>query len=705
MTVSSLWKILQNSNCGKCVGEQELATGRLKSTSDIDGRNHCQTTSSSSNNGLAKQTLAIDLSIWICESLSSQGMHEQHLNPTLYLVFTRTIKLLNLGVKLIFVVEGKSRVRSESYEEDHFRKRRSATVFWKACHDCHQMLRLLGVRVVRAKAEGEALCALLCQRGIADGVISNDGDCLLFGAKTVYTKFSIENLESNCVVRYDLNDLYALVDNSIDDDGGSKCNNRAPRPLQKTVRLSREDLVVFAILTGSDIVGSGLTKVGYKKALRFICKCRADNPLLSETAALAEMQSWAKAALASKIGMYCMDVHEPDETHNHDNNPNCSRCCHSGSKRDHLKSGCEVCGTLPGESCYKLTSDDRFRKSLREKALSMQPPFDPNKAWAAYIHPNENQLPVQFCDLNCRNQFFSPQISELLKMNVIVKGKSLSGSRAYLQQALGRLLSRAELILPSSENSINQQIETSCSDNRFSNERPIARRIEKSLVHKGVASYQLLWYVNATVTDENGEGIDGYEFNTIEPAEIVHKRYPRLILAFHESEKERCKQGDGEKVRRRDFLEALLLGDDDMNQLKKRQALNPTREYFFQHKKCHAHSGTIVHRESDDVMHLLRFVQKCNTRPSPDAPFEDSEQCLSSLGCATACEKNQSQATKDKRTEAANFTLAGIPPLTTFEDTYCEMGGVHLALSPMACKNGKFPPRHIFTFIREQYSD
>ena len=98
---------------------------------------------------------------------------------------------------------------------DKFRKRRGGAPFWTACQRCEEMLQYIGVPVVRAKAEGEALCALLNQKGIVDAVISNDGDCLLFGAKVLYTKFSIDNLEQSRVMRYDADDIRAVVD---DDD-------------------------------------------------------------------------------------------------------------------------------------------------------------------------------------------------------------------------------------------------------------------------------------------------------------------------------------------------------------------------------------------------------------------------------------------------------------------------------------------------------
>lgn len=126
-----------------------------------------------------------------------------------------------MGIKLIFVIEGNRRIRFQNENEKlsqldnndnarssfHLVNRRSGTLFWKACTSCEQILKLLGVDVVRAEAEGEALCALLNSRGIVDGVITNDGDTLLYGASVIYTNFSIENLDSTKIIRYELSKL------------------------------------------------------------------------------------------------------------------------------------------------------------------------------------------------------------------------------------------------------------------------------------------------------------------------------------------------------------------------------------------------------------------------------------------------------------------------------------------------------------------
>ena len=751
MTVASLWKTLNKAGCGKKVGERELVSGQT--TADLArvnpwNYNQLKTTTK-------RQTLAVDLSIWICESMTSQGMAEQHTNPSLYLVFSRTVKLLNLGIKLIFVVEGKSRVRTDMGEDDHFRKRRSGTRFWKACNDCQKMLELLGVPVVRAKAEGEALCALLSRRGIVDGVISNDGDCLLFGAKTIYTKFSNENLDNGDIIRYDSDDLRAVVENA-DDEDSQAANQRKQEPHEEQINLSQQDLVVFALLTGSDIVGSGLAKVGHKKAIRFIRKCKSDNPLSTSTAALDEMSSWARSARVECVhvdGRYEGELQvqtdiqgEGDPKTKKSKTSCCSRCCHAGTKRNHRKHGCEVCGTQPGEPCFKVTSDDRFRKSIRTKALEMEPRFEPSKVLAAYTSPNGNQIPLQFSNLPSSGiQLSSPRLSAIMRMKLIIKGKSYDPSRSYLQQAVGRLLARAELLPTDHDHRDFAAPQQGNGDTAHAQrERPVPKLIEKALTQKGVACYQVLWFVNATVTDQNGDGIDGYEYVSVESQELIDKRYPDMVSAFYKAEVERQKQGDGEKERRKEFLTSFLIGPGHANEeavppnedkkkrrkKKKKRKIDEAREGFFVNKvgwQPNQKTTKAIEKKdnSEDIAHLLRFVTSKRQRSFvPTSPVrtsrkkrrhENQEQkslgsvCqenrqrgddMSSLadGSATGLVHQSHCSATPKREPLSMLYKSDCPPLPSARELFCNMGDFLVPLTPLQSHRGVFPPPHIWVF-------
>jgi hypothetical protein len=544
MTVSSLWKALDRAGCGKSVGAKEI-----QEHCTFNERLHPWNVNETQK---VRPTLAIDLSIWICEALSSSAMGKTHKDPPLYLVYTRVLKLLNLGVKVIVVVEGKKRTR-RSDGEDSFRKRRSGTRFWSACQRCEVMLGLLGVPVVRAKAEGEALCALLNQKDIVDGVISNDGDCLLYGAKVLYTKFTLENLEKSRVMRYDISSIRACVD---DDDGDQYDNEREPHEI---VSLNRNDLIAFAIMTGSDIAGHGIPKVGCRKAIRFIKKCQIDNPLKRQDAAINELRSWANVACARGEAYNEREAETEPEDNRH---RRCSCCCHPGTKASHKKLGCKMCGTEAGEPCFTVSPGGKFRSSLRAKALEMTPAFDPESVFAAYHHPNDNQIPLLLHGKSARNlQMTYPKLQEFLQSPLVIRGHSFAESRDYLRQSLSCLLARTELL----NGKMEEGDENTSERLPVNRTRPQPKKISKAIVYRGKPCFEVDWIVKATVTDAQGNPIDEFEFSTIEDQTMIEKCYPKLIVEFEEEGREKQRQGTAEQEKRRAFLN-LICGVADNNE-------------------------------------------------------------------------------------------------------------------------------------------
>lgn len=656
MTVASLWKAVDRGGSGQPVGTQTLVASITATQTTTQPRR--------------PPILAVDLSIWICEALTAFGLKDQHANPALYLVYTRTMKLLLLGVRLVFVAEGKQRTDTGTT-----RKRRSGTPFWNAVRDCQAMLELLGIPVVRAKCEGEALCALLNQRGLVDGVISNDGDCLPFGAKVVYTKYSNENLDQGRVMRYTSDSLNAVVDASDDKDiAGSEVG---------TIALGRNDLIAFAILTGSDVAGGGLPKVGHYKAIRFIRKCHCDHPLSKETASIDELRSWSRAA---KV-VVCKPI--ADDTPATKAEKCCSRCGHGGSKRSHLKHGCVTCGTEPGEPCYQTTKEDRFRKSLRAKALSLQDAFDPSQTIEIYMRPNDNQIPVLF--VNGPKTFFAPRLYDILKSKLIVKGRSFEGSRQFVRQTVLRTLSRVTLHRTSRcAGPALQSIDR---------EAPIPTKINRSVTQNQTPCYEVKWIVKATVTNEEGEGVDGFEYVTVEEKHVVEQRFPELVTAFQDVEKERAKQGDEMQRQRREFLEKFLSNklekeERGKNRGKRRRQVTRKRDDFFGDleipagRKTKKRSKRPERSGGDDVGMLLRFATHRPIQFSPANTRARDEASLIARVFSPCCVMDLPAPTSSIQTPVDDDRLV------------CHMGAVEVEITPIESNRGAFPPRNIFVHQR-----
>ena len=73
--------------------------------------------------------------------------------------------------------------------------------------DCQELLQLFGLPYIIAPAEAEAQCAWLDAQGLVDGVVTDDNDAFLFGAKHIYRYWKRPLLPSQhacawCVNRY-----------------------------------------------------------------------------------------------------------------------------------------------------------------------------------------------------------------------------------------------------------------------------------------------------------------------------------------------------------------------------------------------------------------------------------------------------------------------------------------------------------------------
>ena len=56
---------------------------------------------------LQNKKLCVDLSIWICEAQGTKGLQQTVANPHLRNLLFRVLHLMRLGVKLVFVMDGK----------------------------------------------------------------------------------------------------------------------------------------------------------------------------------------------------------------------------------------------------------------------------------------------------------------------------------------------------------------------------------------------------------------------------------------------------------------------------------------------------------------------------------------------------------------------------------------------------------------------
>lgn len=314
---------------------------------------------------LRNKRVAIDLSFWIVQHETAIRANAR--NPHLRLTFFRTINLFSkFGTFPVFVVDGvpsamKSQARIARFyrnldvnqldfpvvEEGVSVERNSA--FTRCVQECVELLTLLGMPVLKAKGEAEALCAQLNREGVVDACITADSDAFLFGAKRVIKCFRPNSKEPfEC---YHMSDIEAGLG------------------------LERKHLIAIALLVGTDHDLNGVQGIGIDTALRFVRSFHEDEIMDR----LREMGKGNSPNLLGNIKSVgdtrpSLDVSSPKIK-----SPHCSHCGHPGSKRAHLKFACEYCFSSASEGCVTkpvgfkcdCSSCDMHKKNKEQKKLEI----------------------------------------------------------------------------------------------------------------------------------------------------------------------------------------------------------------------------------------------------------------------------------------------------------------------------------------------
>ncbi|XP_047224109.1 probable flap endonuclease 1 homolog isoform X2 [Girardinichthys multiradiatus] len=163
-------------------------------------------------------------------------------------VFFRTLTFLEHDIKPVFVFDGKPPV-----EKTPVLERRAQAAGWSPpkrtgmassqTNDAIELLKHIGVPVIQAPGDAEALCAKLVRVGVVDAVASEDMDTLPFG--------------SNILIRQ----LNAKRDSEV-------MEYSLPKLLEK-LQINHEELVDLCILLGCDYCDK-IPGLGPKRALTLI---------------------------------------------------------------------------------------------------------------------------------------------------------------------------------------------------------------------------------------------------------------------------------------------------------------------------------------------------------------------------------------------------------------------------------------------------
>ena len=204
----------------------------------------------------------------------SQGRITSHLSGILY----RVSNMVELGIKPVFVFDGKppdfkraeieerKKIREEAEEKwkralelgkiEEARKyaQASAKVDEYIVESAKTLLRLMGIPIVQAPSEGEAQAAYMARKGDADYTGSQDYDSLLFGSPRLARNLAVTGKR-----KVPRKNVYVEIKPEVIE-------------LDKNLKrlgITREQLVDIALLIGTDY-NEGVEGIGIKKAYKYV---------------------------------------------------------------------------------------------------------------------------------------------------------------------------------------------------------------------------------------------------------------------------------------------------------------------------------------------------------------------------------------------------------------------------------------------------
>lgn len=216
----------------------------------------------------------------------SRGRVTSHLSG----IFYRSINMMEAGIRPVFVFDGKpSELKNRTIEARILMKEKAKIELEEAraagdeervrslsartshltrdmVREAQTLLDYMGIPNLTAPSEGEAQASMMSHLGMVDGVVSQDYDCLLFGAKRVFRNFTFfgrrkvpgRNMYINVSPEY-----LDLAENL------------------EYLKLSRDELIQIGIMVGTDF-NKGLPRVGAKTALKLIRKHGNIHEILKE---------------------------------------------------------------------------------------------------------------------------------------------------------------------------------------------------------------------------------------------------------------------------------------------------------------------------------------------------------------------------------------------------------------------------------------
>ncbi|NXG59190.1 GEN endonuclease, partial [Hemiprocne comata] len=445
---------------------------------------------------LRGKTLAVDLSLWVCEAQTVKKMIGVVTKPHLRNLFFRFSFFTSMGIKLVFVMEGEApTLKADTMSKRNEMRygpskkvgasRTGRSLFKAMLKECLELLECLGVPWVQAAGEAEAMCAYLNAKGHVDGCITNDGDAFLYGAQTVYRNFAMNAKDPHL-------DCYTMSS------------------IKEKLGCDRESLIGLAVLLGCDYLPKGVPGVGKEQALKLIETLRGQN-------LLQRFEQW-------------------QEQMQYDNNPplvvkrviHCSECHHPGSYRDHEYSGCKFCESSrcckPSDSntccpcewhqLQRVRQASAVEDSIRKKANSCEG-FPFSEVIQEFLVNKNKLIKIKEC-----------QRPNLLSFQVFASEK-MEWAKHYACKKLLALLTLYDMIQRKSGYIDSKQLQ--------------AIRIVKTRIKNGIPCFEIAWQKPEHYVDAEDEPAELFVV-TVEEESLFQAAYPDVVARYQVEKSEIVKK-------------------------------------------------------------------------------------------------------------------------------------------------------------------
>ncbi|NWR59727.1 GEN endonuclease, partial [Bucorvus abyssinicus] len=439
---------------------------------------------------LKGKTLAVDLSLWVCEAQTVKKMIGVVTKPHLRNLFFRFSFLTSMGIKLVFVMEGEApKLKADTMSKRNEMRygpskkagaaRTGRSLFKAILKECLELLECLGVPWVQAVGEAEAMCAYLNAKGHVDGCITNDGDVFLYGAQTVYRNFAMNAKDPHL-------DCYTMSS------------------IKEKLGCDRESLIGLAILLGCDYLPKGIPGVGKEQALKLIETLRGQN-------LLQRFEQWK--------GKF-----------QYDNNPplvikrviHCPECHHPGSHKEHEHSGCKFCESprycKPNDSKYCCPCE--WHQLEQAKQASAVEDSIRRKANSCEGFPFSEVIQEFLVNKNKSINIKDYQRPNLLSFQIFASEK-MEWTKHYACRKLLALLTRYDMIQRKSGYMDSKQLQ--------------AIRIVKTRVKNGIPCFEIEWQKPEHYVDTEDEPAELFVV-TVEEESLFQAAYPDVV-ALYQAEK------------------------------------------------------------------------------------------------------------------------------------------------------------------------